>query len=67
MLKIKDSLEQKVKSHKELVRKARSVEQEIEVMGNCDNMILYNLTYVHLDGTKEIEQGKKITNSIIRG
>ena len=31
MLKIKDSLEQRVKSHKELVRKARSIEQDIEV------------------------------------
>jgi len=32
MLKIKDSLELKVKDHKELVRKARNIEQEIEVL-----------------------------------
>jgi len=32
MLKIKDSLELKVKDHKELVRKARNIEQEIEVI-----------------------------------
>lgn len=36
MLKIKDSLEQRVKNHKELVRKARSIEQDIEVTTNTD-------------------------------
>ena len=37
MLKIKDSLEQRVKNHKELVRKGRSIEQDIEVTGNNSN------------------------------
>ena len=37
MLKIKDSLEQQVKNHKELVRKGRSIEQDIEVTGNNSN------------------------------
>ena len=34
MLMIKDSLEQRVKNHKELVRKGRSIEQDIEVTDN---------------------------------
>jgi len=34
MLKIKDSLELKVKDHKDLVRKARNIEQEIEVINH---------------------------------
>lgn len=41
MLKIKDSLEQRVKNHKELVRKARSIEQDIEVLRMTQVSILY--------------------------
>lgn len=54
MLKIKDSLEQRVKHHKELVRKARSIEQDIEVTAINSNMYIICCTHC-VDGTKEIE------------
>ena len=54
MLMIKDSLEQRVKNHKELVRKGRSIEQDIEVTDN--NMVTrYNSGVQTVDGTKKVE------------
>ena len=64
MLKIKDSLEQRVKNHKELVRKARSIEQDIEVLRMTKVNILYDIWHI-VDGTKETGQSKKSTESII--
>lgn len=53
MLKIKDSLEQRVKNHKELVRKARSIEQDIEVTSSTTDTYMSILYTV--DGSMETE------------
>ena len=52
---IKDSLEQRVKNHKELVRKGRSIEQDIEVTDNNMVQTCYDSGVQTVDGTKKVE------------